>query len=103
MPLIDGSWERGKCGYKLIQYMASGLPVVGSSVGVNPQIIRQGISGYLANTNEDWVIFLATLIDDVSLRCRLGLNGRKRVEEIYSVQQVGPRLISLLQEVAVKS
>lgn len=101
MPLIDGSWERGKCGYKLIQYMACGLPVVGSSIGVNPEIIRQGVTGFLVNANEDWVRSLAALIDDAAVRCRLGLSGRKRVEESYCVQQVGPRLINLLQEPSV--
>jgi len=101
MPLRDGKWERGKCGYKLIQYMACGLPVVGSDVGVNSEIICHGANGYLANTNEDWVRFLSMLIDDAELRLRLGTVGRARVARSYSVQQVAPKLIKLLREASV--
>lgn len=97
MPLVDGCWERGKCGYKLIQYMACGLPVVGSAVGVNSQIIVQGINGYVARSSEDWVRYLATLLGDASLRFRMGLSGRERVERLYCAQQVAPKLIDLLR------
>jgi glycosyltransferase involved in cell wall biosynthesis len=95
MPLIDGSWERGKCGYKLIQYMACALPVVGSAVGVNSEIICHGVNGYLASANEDWVACLATLIDDAALRYRMGQNGREQVEDFYCVQQIGPKYIKI--------
>ena len=98
MPLVDGPWERGKCGYKLIQYMASGLPVVASPVGVNSEIVRPGLNGALADTPEEWLAALGQLADDPALRARLGAEGRKRVEDWYSLQAQAPRLISILQE-----
>ncbi|MDP2371480.1 glycosyltransferase family 4 protein [Rhodoferax sp.] len=99
MPLVDSDWERGKCGYKLIQYMACSLPVVASGVGVNPEIVEPGVNGFLANSNQEWVAALRTLLGDPSLRSQMGLAGRQRVERDYCVQQTGPRMVTLLQSV----
>ena len=63
MPLEDSPWEQGKCGYKLIQYMACGKPVIASPVGVNTRIVTPGINDYLAETTRDWVQALTALID----------------------------------------
>ena len=98
MPVLDKPFQRGKCGYKLIQYMACGLPVVASPVGVNSEIVRPGLNGALADTPEEWLAALAQLADDPALRTRLGGEGRKRVEDRYSLQAQAPRLISILQE-----
>ncbi len=100
MPLLDSAWERGKCGYKLIQYMACGLPVVASGVGVNPEIVQQGVNGFVANSDEEWVSALRTLLGDQSLRSQMGQAGRQRVERDYCVQQTGPRMVKLLQSVS---
>jgi glycosyltransferase involved in cell wall biosynthesis len=97
MPLQDSPWERGKCGYKLIQYMACGLPVVASPVGVNCKIVQNGENGYLADTDEAWVNALSKLLRDAYLRQRMGAAGRKRVEEEYCIQQVAPRVVALLR------
>jgi glycosyltransferase involved in cell wall biosynthesis len=86
MPLTDGPWEQGKCGYKLIQYMASGVPVIGSRVGANPQIIAEGEDGLLAGGNAEWIAVLLRLIGDPDLRLRLAQAGRRKVERAYSVQ-----------------
>ena len=99
MPLPDTPWMRGKCGYKLIQYMACGLPVVASPVGVNSEIVEHGVNGFLAETPDDWSQALKTLIDDPELRWQMGAAGRKRVEERYSLQVYGPRVASLLSEI----
>lgn len=99
MPLVDSPWERGKCGYKLIQYMACGLPVVASNVGVNPQIVQDGVNGFLARSEGEWIAALERLCGDQALRARLGLAGRRRVESNYCVQQTGPRVASLLRSV----
>ena len=57
MPLTDGPFERGKCGYKLVQYMACGLPVIASPVGVNSRIVEQGKTGFLASSSAEWLQF----------------------------------------------
>lgn len=99
MPLPDAPWERGKCGYKLIQYMACSLPVVASPVGVNRDIVLAGESGFLAESEADWLESLEALVRDVALRRRLGAVGRKRVEEVYSVDVQAPRLVEMLRRV----
>lgn len=100
MPLLDASFERGKCGYKLIQYMACGLPVVASPVGVNRQIVEHGVNGFLAETPEQWEQALQTLLADADLRQRMGQAGRKKVEQRYCIQATGPRLAALLRDSA---
>lgn len=100
MPLPDTPWMRGKCGYKLIQYMACGLPVVASPVGVNSEIVEHGVNGFLAETPEDWTRALEALIGNPELRKKMGLAGRKKVEECYSLQVYGPRVASRLSEIA---
>ena len=102
MPLLDGSFERGKCGYKLIQYMACGLPVVASPVGVNRQIVEHGVNGFLAETPEQWEQALQTLLADAGLRQRMGQAGRQKVEQQYCIQVTGPTLSHLLIEAARK-
>jgi glycosyltransferase involved in cell wall biosynthesis len=98
MPLPDEPWERGKCGYKLIQYMACGVPVVASPVGANTEIVTPGMNGALADTSEQWLASLTELAEDPALRARQGTEGRKRVEHWYSLQAQAPRLVSMLQE-----
>lgn len=100
MPLSDSPWARGKCGYKLIQYMACGLPVVASPVGVNAEIVEHGVNGFLAATDAEWRSALSALLLNSDLRHRMGAAGRKRVEERYSLQVWGQRVVSLLREAA---
>lgn len=95
MPLIDGPFERGKCGYKLIQYMACGLPVVASPVGVNCQIVEHGVNGFLAEGIQQWDRALNTLLSDGNLRWRMGQSGRQKIEQTYAVQVTGPKLAAL--------
>ena len=86
MPLPDDEWSRGKCGLKGLQYMALEVPTIMSAVGVNKDIITDGINGYLAVTDEEWFEKLCLLIDNRELRARIGKAGRKTVEESYSVE-----------------
>lgn len=95
MPLDDSPWERGKCGFKLIQYMACGLPVVGTPVGVNSEIIKDGINGFPVRSAQDWLQAIQTLYSDPMLRHRMGQAGRTLVEEKYCIQQTAPRLANL--------
>lgn len=100
MPLVDSPWEQGKCGYKLIQYMACGLPVVASPVGANVDIVEDGGNGFFAVEPEVWVTHLARLLSDRGLRQRMGAAGRRRVEADFCLQVQHPRLAALLNEVA---
>ena len=99
MPLTDTPWARGKCGYKLIQYMACGLPVVASPVGVNNEIVEHGVNGFLAESDDEWRAAIRTLLGDPDLRCRMGAAGRRKVEEQYSLQVWGPRVAQMLRSV----
>lgn len=100
MPLPNTDWARGKCGYKLIQYMACGLPVVASPVGVNKDIVEHGVNGFLAETDVEWRSAIETLLADTELRHRMGAAGRRKVEEQYSLQVWGPRVAQMLRSVA---
>lgn len=92
MPLADTPWERGKCGYKLIQYFACGLPVVASPVGVNKRIVASGVNGFLAIDESAWLVALETLGANRAMRVAMGRAGRALVEREYSVQATAPRL-----------
>jgi len=97
MPLPDTPWERGKCGFKLIQYMACGLPVVASPIGVNVKIVEQGGNGFLAATKDEWCRALGTLRDSPDLRRSQGAAGRRKVEQEYCLQVTAARLHNLLR------
>ena len=99
MPLPDTPWARGKCGYKLIQYMACGLPVIASPVGVNAEIVEHGVNGFLAETDAEWHEAIVTLLRDPDLRHRMGAAGRQKVEKQYSIQVWGPRVAGMLSQV----
>jgi len=86
MPLPDSEWANGKCGLKGLQYMALEIPTIMSPVGVNREIIQDGINGFLAETSGEWVEKLSRLIDDPAKRVLMGKAGRKTVEEQYSVK-----------------
>lgn len=103
MPLDDAPFERGKCGYKLIQYMACGLPVVASPVGVNRHIVEHGVNGLLAETPGEWEQALRTLLGDADLRHRMGHAGRLKVKQRYCLDVTGPRMVSAMQGVLTAS
>jgi len=96
MPLPDEPWARGKCGFKLIQYMASGLPVIASSVGVNKEIVDDGVNGFLSDSNEQWVEALERLYRNVDMRAKMGGVGRKLIENKYCINVTGDKLVRLL-------
>lgn len=97
MPLHDTPFARGKCGFKLIQYMACGLPVIASPVGVNSDIVEHGVNGFLASTEREWAAALETLLGDPELRARMGAAGRKKVVEHYSSEVWAPRVTRIVQ------
>jgi glycosyltransferase involved in cell wall biosynthesis len=100
LPEPDEEWTKGKGAYKGLLYMATGLPVVASRVGVNPEVILEGQTGYCVGTTAEWVEALERLLDDATLRQRLGTNGRRRAEERYSVRVQAPRVARILLDAA---
>lgn len=96
MPLPDDIYSQGKCGFKLLQYMALGIPGVSSPVGVNKRIIKDGENGFLANKGEEWEEKLSLLICDQVLRKQIGSAARKTVENEYSLEKALPVLLDFL-------
>lgn len=101
MPL-DASLPRmqGKCGFKIIAYMAAGVPPVASAVGVNTDIIEHGASGFLVSDSSEWQRYLELLIEDLALRRRMASNARRRIVTDYSIASVLPHYDSLFRDVA---
>jgi glycosyltransferase involved in cell wall biosynthesis len=93
----DDDWSRGKCGLKVLQYMAAGLPVVANPVGVQTTMVRHGETGYLATTPDEWRDAVARLASDPELRRRLGAAGRVVLEEEYSVRAGAARWCRVLE------
>lgn len=96
MPLPDDAWSQGKCGLKLLQYMALGVPTVSSPVGVNAEIIQDGANGFLASTEEEWIDKMRRLVEDRALRQRFARAGRLTVESRYAADVQTPHLRDLL-------
>jgi len=102
MPLRDDAFAAGKCALKAIQYMAAGVPVVASPVGVNAEVLGQGACGLLASSPAEWEAALARLLEDAELRARLGRAGRRRAEERYSLRAALPGLARALEDAAAE-
>lgn len=98
MPLADTPWERGKCGYKLIQYMALGIPVIATPIGANRDIVVDGHNGFWASDAGDWRRALAALLDDAPKRRLFGDRGREMVETRYALAVQAPELARLIAE-----
>ena len=90
MPLENDLWSQGKCGFKLIQYMACGLPVIASQVGVNNEIVKDGVNGYLVDDKQQWFDAFNKLIEDEWLCQKFGHEGRKRFENTYCLSKTAP-------------
>jgi glycosyltransferase involved in cell wall biosynthesis len=99
----DDLWSRGKCGLKVLQYMAAGLPVVANPVGVHVEMVRHGETGFLARTAEEWREAVARLATDPGLRHRFGQAGRRRLEAEYGVAVGARRWLRLLEELRRQS
>lgn len=87
MPLDDSLWARGKCGYKILQYMGVGVPVVASPVGINAEFIKHGENGFLASNDAEWTEFLDRLIKSPDMRVEIGQSGYETVKEKYSINK----------------
>jgi hypothetical protein len=100
-PLTDDVWTRGKCGLKLVQYLAVGVPAVCSPVGANKEIVTDGEIGFWAANEDEWIEKLSILINDGKTRRDMGYRGRERIVARYSVQAMIPRLVQYLRDLAV--
>jgi glycosyltransferase involved in cell wall biosynthesis len=96
-PLTDDDWSRGKCGFKAIQFMACGVPVVAAAVGVNKEIITHGLNSMLASTRQEWIDHLSRLLTDHDLRRRMAEEGRRTIQARYSLDVTAPRLAGVLR------
>ena len=95
-PTPTDPWTLGKCGFKIVQYMAAGLPVVASPVGANAELVRDGETGFLPTSDEEWAEAIARLAHDVELRRRMGDAGRRRVEQELCLTRVADAWAKLL-------
>jgi len=100
MPLTDDEWARGKCAFKLLQYMAAALPCVASPVGANTEAVLDGVNGFHARTTEQWERHLEALIRSPELRARFGASGREHVESRYALGTYRTRYVELLTRLA---
>ena len=100
MPLLDDPWSHGKCGLKILQCLATGVPVVCSPAGINKEIVEDSVHGFWANTPEEWIEKLEILINDNNLRKRMGTEGRKKVIKHYSLDANTPRLLKVFEQLS---
>lgn len=98
MPLTDDEWTRGKCGFKLIQYMACGKAVVASPVGVNNKLLEPG-TGLSANHEKEWLEAFESLFNDEKLRLSMGTAGRELVQENYNAEKWSVRIAGFMKEI----
>ena len=101
MPLSDDAWSRGKCAFKLLQYMAASLPCVASPVGANTEAVIDGVNGFHARTVDEWERSLESLLQSPELRARFGASGRAHVESRYSMRRYQERYLELLRRLAL--
>jgi glycosyltransferase involved in cell wall biosynthesis len=97
MPLPEDEWSKGKCGFKILQYLSLGIPAVASPVGVNNEIIIDGKSGYLCSSNDSWYNALKTLIEDPGRRRSFGQAGKNFITQNYSVASNTDNFLSLFK------
>ena len=100
MPLDDGPWERGKCSFKMLQYLAAGRPCVVSPVGMNREVLAQAEVGLAATSSGEWVAALSAILADRAGAQQFGIAGRALVERRYSLEALTPRMAGLIRRLA---
>jgi glycosyltransferase involved in cell wall biosynthesis len=100
MPLADTDWTRGKCSFKMLQYMATALPVVVSPFGMNAEVLTKGAVGLGATSEDEWYHHLSQLFENRDLCIAMGKLGRQVVQSTYSAEIVVKRLAEIIKEVA---
>lgn len=97
MPLYNNEFTKGKCGFKIIQFLSLGIPVVASPIGVNAQIVDENVNGFLCQSKHEWIQALEKLLSDAELRKTMGINGRKKIEDNYSEASNRANFLSLFE------
>lgn len=100
MPLPYDEWTMGKGGFKLLQYMSLGVSAVASPVGINKEIVSDGVNGFLAKNSEEWEEKLTKLIEDENLRRKIGERARATIEERYSLQKAIEKLLKIFNQIS---
>jgi glycosyltransferase involved in cell wall biosynthesis len=103
MPLRDDDWSKGKCAFKILQFMSLGIPVVASAVGMNKEVVQAGVNGFLANTDEEWIRCISQLVQEDALRADLGRLCKKTIAAKYSYATTTPLLADILRHCAARS
>jgi glycosyltransferase involved in cell wall biosynthesis len=99
MPLPDNNWSKGKCAMKGLQYMGLQVPAVLAGVGMNTDVIEDGVNGFLANNEDEWLAKLSLLIENPALRAQIGTAGRKTIEQRFSSQGLRARYLDIFKNV----
>jgi len=99
IPLKDDEWSRGKCPYKIMLFMSRKIPVIASPVGVKAEIIKSGLNGFLAGTEDDWVACISRLVKDPNLRHKIGQEGLSTFEQSYTYEMISANLAKFLRTV----
>jgi glycosyltransferase involved in cell wall biosynthesis len=102
-PIVEDAWSRGKSGFKAVEYMACGVPVVASPVGVTVTMIDHGKNGFLARSTEEWIHHLEAVLDDLTLRRALGGRGRQDAVERWSLRAHAPRVVEIVTSVVQRA
>ncbi len=98
-PLPDEEWVYGKSGLKALQYMSLGIPTVATAIGANFRVIEEGASGFLVKSTEEWLEALSSLIENPTLRQKIGRTARRRVEDFYSIRANKNHYLAAFQRV----
>lgn len=99
-PFPNAGWTPWRCHGKILQYMAVGIPTIASPIGIIPDYIQDGVNGFLASSDEEWIEKLSLLIENPNLRWKMGKAGRKTIEERYSATVWVPKLKEILRSAA---
>jgi glycosyltransferase involved in cell wall biosynthesis len=103
MPLADSDWCNGKCSYKMLCYMAAGLPVVVTAAGMNREVLALGEVGFSARGEQEWTDAITALLDNAEMRHRMGVAGRAVVEERYSLHRLAHQYAAVFQSLGGNS
>ena len=98
-PLSDNAFAKGKCGFKILQYAAAGLPVIASPVGINSELVKDNITGFHATSVSEWLEKISALIENTNLRISMGRAGKNDVGK-YDIDVIGRKLAKLLLKYA---